>query len=93
MNGTKNTEAGNIRIVSNRIPRPFDQADIDGEPVETVISERLFFSAVDRADGSVPMAEPSAVPKHCIPIPQADITYGDVSGSSFGDDSERERDA
>lgn len=93
MNGLKNRNVSDGLGVYKRVPRPFDQADIDGEPVETTLGDDL----------------PSLMPTHSAVFSAAIIKrdvdsdrfssqdralrYGDVSGSSFGDDLEREHDA
>jgi hypothetical protein len=80
MTGTKNRQVGGGISGLKRVPRPFDQADIDGELVETAHDEGIpFFLPPGPAGGPY--------------IAEKGFRYGDVAKSSFGEDSERERDA
>lgn len=80
MKDSKFTQINEGIVGLKRVARPFDQADIDGEPVETACDGGIaFFLPSDSSVGTA--------------VSNKALRYGDVGESSFGEDSERERDA
>lgn len=94
MIGMKDAGGNDAGRVCKRVPRPFDQADIDGEPVETTLKDDVpFFIATSSVGATTPAARDPDLQQSRVSSVPKDASYGDVSGSSFGDDIERERDA
>jgi hypothetical protein len=89
MSGLGYRQANGAQGESKRVPRPFDQADIDGEPVENACAENVPFFIPAGSNGAR-FDRSNAGGGTAVDTP---LRYGDVSASSFGDDSERERDA
>ena len=91
MTGFGYRQASELQGGSKRVPRPFDQADIDGELVEHERGAHVpFFIPAQSPQDATSKERPDT------PLAEAAGTtgrYGDVSSSSIGDDSERERDA
>lgn len=93
MNGSRYPQAGAAPGDSKRVPRPFDQADIDGEPVENASADNVPFFIPARVTGSLLDNDGNLRPAGTGADAITDGRYGDVAASSFGDDTERERDA
>lgn len=91
MSGFGYRQASDAQAGSKRVPRPFDQADIDGEIVEHACGAHVPFFIPAQSRESLPTNE------HVDSQPGGATgttgRYGDVGSSSIGEDSERERDA
>lgn len=91
MSGLGYRQASNTQGACKRIPRPFDQADTDGELVEHGCAANVPFFIPAH-----PLVAPSNSGQAAsVSANASDATgrYGDVALSSIGEDSERERDA
>lgn len=93
MIGLTNSKGGSVTGNSLRVTRPFDQADIDDQPVETPLGDGgQFFIQSGHARSMLP---PGNAPEARVPddIHASDVRYGADAGLSLGEDIERASDA